>query len=228
MNQYIILLGDLISRPKYAFNQIEQQTLSAWFPFFIVNLSLLIFWSLYFSMIDTQWLINMTLSESLPQASEQERQALAREMTPEVIKYSSVFGSQLMLMLQGLLAAAYLNIATKLDTENTDSFKNWYGFYWWLQIPVIFQLGLAIIVLLFSEDGQASLYQLQITSLNQLLNLAPGQPLYSFAASFDFFSLWTFVLLFYGLSIKTQLKTATIGYICFIPVLMMIAFSLLF
>lgn len=228
MNKYMTLLGDIVRRPKYAFEYIQAHKLSAWPAFVLLSITLLVFWTVYFNVVDMAWLLETTLNQSMPQASAADKAMLAEQMTPDVLKYSSLFGSQLMLLLQGLLVAAYLNIATKLDQENTDSFKDWYGFYWWLQIPVAFQLLVALLVLLSSSDGQVTLHHLQITSLNQLLQLEPNQSLYSFAASFDFFSVWSFVLLFYGLSVKTTLKTSTVANICIIPILVMMSFSAFF
>ncbi|MER2490442.1 YIP1 family protein [Catenovulum sediminis] len=228
MNNFFSLLHELIIRPRHGFTLIQNNSVPSWPAFLLIVLSLQLFWWLYFSQVDMQWLIQYTIDINLGQSTPAEKAQLAEQLTPEVIRYTSSFGSLLMLLLQGLLVASYLNIATKLDPENTDTFTNWFGFYWWIQLPVVLQLLFSTMLLLVTDASQTTLYELQITSLNQILALQPGDKFYSFAASFDLFGLWSFVLMFYGLSVKTQLKTSTLANICVIPLIAMITFSLVF
>lgn len=224
----LAIIKALISRPKFAFQQIEQQQISGWIPFALIMISLQIFWLIYFAQVDIQWLINDSLSSLAAQASPSEQQTLAEQLTPELMRYSSHISSSLMLILQTLLVATYLNIATKLDTHNTDTLKNWFGFYWWVQLPMVAQLLLSVLVLWISGNNQFNLYDLQVTSINQIFGLQPGDALFSFASTFDLFSVWSFILMFYGLSVKTQLKSGTILNICIIPVLITLSFSYVF
>lgn len=222
------IIKALISRPKFAFQQIQQQQISGWIPFLLIMISLQVFWLIYFAQVDIQWLIADSLNSLAAQASPSEQQALAEQLTPELMRYSSHISSSLMLILQTLLVATYLNIATKLDSHNTDTLKDWFGFYWWVQLPMVAQLILSVFVLWITGNNQFSLYDLQVTSINQILGLQAGDALFSFAATFDVFSIWSFVLMFYGLSVKTQLKPSTIVNICVIPVLITLSFSYVF
>lgn len=222
------IIKALISRPKFAFQQIQQQQISGWVPFLLIMISLQVFWLIYFAQVDIQWLIADSLNSLAAQASPSEQQALAEQLTPELMRYSSHISSSLMLILQTLLVATYLNIATKLDSHNTDTLKDWFGFYWWVQLPMVAQLILSVFVLWITGNNQFSLYDLQVTSINQILGLQAGDALFSFAATFDVFSIWSFVLMFYGLSVKTQLKPSTIVNICVIPVLITLSFSYVF
>ncbi|WAJ68974.1 YIP1 family protein [Catenovulum adriaticum] len=222
------IIKALISRPKFAFQQIQQQQISGWIPFLLIIISLQLFWLIYFAQVDIQWLIADSLNSLAAQASPSEQQALAEQLTPELIRYSSHISSSLMLILQTLLVATYLNIATKLDSHNTDTLKDWFGFYWWVQLPTVAQLLLSVIVLWITGSNQFNLYDLQVTSINQILGLQAGDALFSFAATFDVFSVWSFILMFYGLSVKTQLKSSTIINICVIPVLITLSFSYVF
>ncbi|MCU4674596.1 YIP1 family protein [Catenovulum sp. 2E275] len=222
------IIKALIKRPKFAFLQIQQNQLSGWFPFILILLSLQLFWLCYFAFTDINWLINENLKQLPADLSTSDRQILAEQFTPQMLRYTSHIGSSLTMIVMGLLIAVYLNIVTKLDENNTDSLTNWFGFYWWVQVPTVFQLLLSCLVLMVSGDNQLSLYQLQITSFNQVIGLQPGDKLYSFFAAFDLFSIWSFVLLFYGLSVKTELKAMAIINICLIPLIAMFCFSLIF
>ncbi len=224
----IQIIKALIRRPKFAFLQIKKYKMSAWLPFILIMVSLQIFWVCYFANIDLNWLLNENLKQLTAQAGPNERQAITEQLTPELMRYSSHITSSIMLIMQGLLIAAYLNIATKLDENNTDSYKDWFAFYWWIQLPMVAQLALSCLVLILTDSSQARLYELQITSLNQLVGLNPGDAFYSFLATFDLFSIWSFILMFYGLSIKTQLKTSTLANICMIPIIVMFSFSYIF
>ncbi|WP_235188513.1 YIP1 family protein [Catenovulum agarivorans] len=228
MKLQLSLLQDMVTRPKYAFTQIASQNLSSWPAFILIILTMQLFYALYFNQVDMPWLVDYTVNTSLGQATPAEKQQLSQRLTEETIRLSASIGSVLMLVFYGLITSVYLNVITKLDEQNTDGFKDWFGFYWWVQIPAVFQLLLSSIVVLVTDSSQTPLMDLQITSINQILGLTPEDKFYSFAASFDLFSLWSIVLLFYGLSVRTQLKTSTITNICIIPFIFMLAFSLVF
>ena len=222
------LFKDMVTRPKYAFTQIASNNTSSWPAFILIIISMQLFYVLYFSKVDMAWLVDFTVNTSLGQATPAEKEQLSQQLNEQTIRWSASIGSVLMLLFYGLITAIYLNVITKLDEQNTDGFKDWFGFYWWVQIPAVLQLMLSSLVVLVSDTSQSPLMDLQITSLNQILALSPSDKFYTFAASFDLFSLWSIILLFYGLSVKTQLKTSTIANICIVPFIFMLVFSFVF
>ncbi|WP_440904266.1 YIP1 family protein [Catenovulum sp. SX2] len=228
MKLQLSLFQDMVTRPKYAFTEIAEKNISSWPAFILIMLSMQLFYALYFNNVDMAWLVDYTVNTSLGQATPAEKEQLSQQLTEETIRLSASIGSVLMLVFYGLITSVYLNVITKLDEQNTDGFKDWFGFYWWVQIPAVLQLALSSLVILVADTSQTPLMDLQVTSLNQILALSPTDKFYNFAASFDLFSIWSIVLLFYGLSVRTQLKTSTIANICIIPFIFMLVFSLVF
>ncbi|WP_157447341.1 YIP1 family protein [Catenovulum agarivorans] len=228
MKLQLSLFQDMVTRPKHAFTEIAEKNISSWPAFILIMLSMQLFYALYFNNVDMAWLVDYTVNTSLGQATPAEKEQLSQQLTEETIRLSASIGSVLMLVFYGLITSVYLNVITKLDEQNTDGFKDWFGFYWWVQIPAVLQLALSSLVILVADTSQTPLMDLQVTSLNQILALSPTDKFYNFAASFDLFSIWSIVLLFYGLSVRTQLKTSTIANICIIPFIFMLVFSLVF
>ncbi|KMT66488.1 YIP1 family protein [Catenovulum maritimum] len=226
MSYLIPIFKNLVLRPKFAFQQISEHKVSSKFPFVFIFLSMLLFWFTYLEQVDLTWLIEHTINTQLSNMSAAEQAQLRQQMTPESIRYTYTITSALMTILQAVILAGYLNIVTKLDEENTDGFSDWFGFIWWVQFPLIIQFSLTSLIVLFYPSNQIDLTLLQFSSINQLVGLVPGDKLYTLLTSFDFFSLWSLVILFYGLSVKTSLSTKSLVNICLFPILMLILLGL--
>ncbi len=213
-------------RPKYAFTQLKEFPLSAWYPFLSLLSMVCLFWFAYYGYVDNEWLREYTITRMTENLSPAEQDNM-RQLMPsaENLKFNAILGSGIVLILQGAVIAAILNLLTKLDEENTDTFKDWLGQVWWTQLPMLPQLVLSLLVMLIMGNEQALHPDLIITSLNQLIGLSEGDAFYTFFAGFDIFSLWSYLLLFYLISARTKLSTHLCITITVTPILTELAIS---
>ncbi|NTS78435.1 YIP1 family protein [Catenovulum sp. SM1970] len=221
-------INQLIKRPKHAFNQFETHPVSAWFPFILICATVIVFNLGYYAYIDINWLyehnIQMIAGDLSPSEQEQIRHVFP---SGESLKYNALIGGVVVLILQGAIIAALMNLLTKFDPENTDSFTDWLGVIWWTLLPVIPQLFIGLLVLLIIGSERIEQADLLITSLNQLVGLTPKDTLYSFVVGIDLFSLWSYVLLFYLICARTKLASSLCLTIALCPLLVELCIHLL-
>ncbi|WP_159084195.1 YIP1 family protein [Saccharobesus litoralis] len=228
MNNFFSTFKYIATRPKFAFQQLDNNSAKGWQPLLLILLTINLFWFGYFNYIDLDWLhqqqLNLYASNVSPAEVEQLKVALPNG---EAVKNSIMLTSTLFLLFHGLLLATILNVLTKLDEENVDGFTDWLSRSWWTMLPLVPQLLLALLVLYGMGSDKVMYQDLFITSLNKLLELEQGHMFYVFAEGFDVFSIWSYILLFYLVATKTKLATSTCLTISLVPLVVEIAISYL-
>jgi hypothetical protein len=183
MNSFAVLQA-LIFEPKKAFAELAERPKVA-FPILLLIVASVVtlFW--YFSVVDGAWLIDQTLrarSGARELTEEQIKQAAA-VMTPAVIKWSSILGAPIGVLLVRLLEALYFLLAGKI-TGVQRSYKQWLSLASWSSLPSVLAVIPAAIVLATTTSNQIDQGQLQALSLNSLFfHRSLGDPGYSLLIS---------------------------------------------
>lgn len=202
------LIKALLTSPRKAFVYIDEHKISGWYAFGFISLFVSLFWFGYYSLVDAQWLraqsiLMMAGANPLPAELEQLEAMMPRETS--AMRNAAIFSSVLFMFFQGLMLAAILNVATKIDKSNLDGYFDWLSTAWWSLLPIIPQLILALILMILFNDPQTHAQELMLTSLNQIVGLTPTDKYYSLFSSLDLFNVWAFLLLFYLLTVKTKM-----------------------
>ncbi len=158
------LLVMILLEPNKAFSIIKERHYSTLFLPLLINLvgwSLLFFW--YYHTVDISWLQHSLL----PAASEAQRQAMSKFMTPLFMSISSLVGVWLVVPIITAIMAGYFVLVSKLKGVAI-GFGHWFGFVVWSGVPGLLLLPIGMIMILLTPSGQLSAAQLDPASLNQL------------------------------------------------------------
>jgi hypothetical protein len=137
-----------------------------------------------------------------------EQSMLRNNMTDQAQSlWAGVFSSIFFVISSNAVLALYLNIITKADEECIQGYTDWYGFSWWVSIPVIISSLIAALVVLLATDTQLSPMSLSPTSMAFIFNVGMDSAWSSFAQNIRLESFWVMYLIAVGLSQWTQLPT---------------------
>jgi hypothetical protein len=163
---------------------------------------------MYFNFVDFNWYSEFMVQSMAANLSPAEQSMLRNSMTDQAQSlWAGVFSSVLVIILSNAILALYLNILTKADEECVQGYTDWYGFSWWVSIPVIISSLIAALVVLLASDNQLLPISLSPTSLAFIFNVEMESAWSSFAQSIRLESFWVMYLIAVGLSQWTQLPT---------------------
>jgi len=186
MNSFGILQA-LVFEPKKAFVALDARP-RVLFPLVLLIVSTIGMLIWYFSIVDSQWLVDRSLSASGAQMTEEQAQA-ARAMSPAIITWTSVIGGFLLLVLVRVLEAVYYLLAGKI-TNVQRSYKHWLALACWSSLPGVLAVIPAAIVMLTATSTQIDQGDLQVLSLNNLIfHRDVAEPGYSLLISINLLQL---------------------------------------
>ena len=194
------LLVIVLLEPNKAFTLIKERHYSTLFLPLLINLigsSLLFFW--YYHTVDLSWLQHGLL----PAATETQRAAMSKVMTPTVMSLSSIVSIWLVIPIIYAIMAGYFLLVSKVKGV-TIGFGHWFAYAVWSAVPGLLLLPIGVIMILLTPSGQLSPAQLDPASLNQLffhlpstagwgklLDAVPLPAIWSFALMVIGFRNWT-------------------------------------
>lgn len=208
--------NDIFYRPNGVFRALTTKNNWSWFPFVLVVLASILPSYLYFSTVDFSFYVNLlssTLGDVSPAEIEQFRQSQQRSFYIIL----SLAGPLIGLPLYFLLIALYLHLATKSDEQNVQGFTDWYGFSWWISMPVLVSALIAVILIALASDPQMSPSIMQPLSLAYLLNIPLSSPWNGFASATSLITIWTVYLTTVGISQWTSFSTKKSAIIAVAP-----------
>ena len=97
------------------------------------------------------------------------------------------------------------------------SFSRWFGFCCWISLPIVIATLVMSAKIGFSDSPRLPLDELDLFTLNQLLQLPPEHTWFSFSQSITLVQLWTLVLAIIGVQRWTGLATGASAVICLLP-----------
>lgn len=218
-NAFAASIDALIS-PEQAFNTVKEKKGWSWVPFIFVVVAMLATYSYYFSVVDAEWLQNQNIEQITKNnaMSDDEIKAMRETMSIDVLKYGTLIGGPLTLIVVSLIFAVYLNIASKISTKSEYTFTQWYGFTWWANMPLVIASLVSILVIVFAPDGKIAMQDLQPASLNSLLlGLDMGNAWYGFAEAINVFTFWSIFLTTVGIKAYLNIETNKSFTIAVIP-----------
>ncbi|MEW9798143.1 Yip1 family protein [Alteromonas sp. CYL-A6] len=163
--------NDIFLKPNGVFHAVGEKHNWSWLPFFIVTVMAVLPGYLYFSTVDITWYQDLIMSSQYADASPAERDAMRQSMTRTAMSTFAIIGTVLGVLILNAVFAGYLNVATRSDEECVQGFTDWYGFTWWVSMPMIFNSIVAIALLFLADTAEIAPTALSPLSLAYLLNI---------------------------------------------------------
>jgi hypothetical protein len=199
-------MKDIFIKPNQVFATISEIHNWSWIPFICISVisSLPIY--MYFNFVDFSWYTEFMVQSMAGDLSPAEQNSFRSMMSDQAQSlWTGVFGSIFMLLLSNAIMALYLNIVTKADEECVQGYTDWYGFTWWVSIPIIFSSLIAVVVVLLAQDNQLTPVSMAPTSLAFIFSVEMNSPWASLMQGIRLESFWVMYLIAVGLSRWTQL-----------------------
>ena len=198
-------MKDIITKPNQVFATIHEVHNWSWIPFICIALMGAIPAYLYFNFVDFSWYNEMMVDSIAGQLSPAEQNAVRNAMPDQAQSvWTGVFGSVLGVILGNAILALYFNFATKADEECVQGYTDWYGFTWWVSIPIIVSSIIAIAIVLIAQDNQLSPMSMAPTSLAFIFSVEMMSPWANLLQSIRLESFWVMYLTAVGLSHWTK------------------------
>ena len=189
--------GSLFSRIRYG---------EAWggWVFAILTLSIFVLYYSFYSVIDSEWLVQKQLAgiQDLPTSQREELARIFRSFA-EYAGWLGTFLSMLVMMLVVSGLSCYYMFMDQSEQKKT--FEQWFTFTLWTQTPVIVSTLMFIVMLVTipAQDFRPDL--INYSSVSQLFSIPAEQPLlYALGNSLDIFYLWNVFLATVGIKIWTE------------------------
>ena len=209
------LAGRLLSAPRRFFSELAETPRFA-LPMWLMLLTSLGLAVWFYSIANTEWLIEQSLNSNPRSASmtDAQRNAAARFMTRGTLMTISVGTIFIVLFAFRLLEALWYKI-TGGATGHKRSYLQWFAFAWWTSTPGLINFIPAAILLLLSPPNPTDVGLLQPLSLNELFfHLQMNQPGYNLVANVSILMLLSLGLAVFGIrcwSQRSWLYSAVVG-----------------
>ena len=201
-------MKDIFVKPNQVFATVNETYNWSWVPFICISMVSAIPVYMYFNFVDFSWYTEFMVQSLSGNLSPAEQSMLRNNMTDQAQSlWAGIFSSIFVVILSNAILALYLNIITKSDEECIQGYTDWYGFSWWVSIPVIISSLIAALVVLLATDSQLSPMSLSPTSMAFIFNVGMDSAWSSFAQSIRLESFWVMYLIAVGLSQWTQIPT---------------------
>ncbi|XOV78672.1 MAG: Yip1 family protein [Aestuariibacter sp.] len=198
---------DIILKPNRVFAKLQDTANWSWLPFIIVTFFSILPVYLYFSMIDFQWYTELVINAQYADISPSEQDMIRSNMQQEQMLTLTVFSTLIGLILLNAVQAFYLYKITQIDDQNTHSYGDWYGFTWWISLPVVLTAIIALIMIQLFGGAQMPPSDINPTSLAYLLNIEMSSDWYGLAQTVRIESFWAAYLAAVGISQWTRLNS---------------------
>lgn len=198
-------LLNILIEPRATLAGLVHQKRSFWIPIVVSLVSAELFWIWYYNSVDFAWLKDFLLDISNPNATAEQRAALAKFITWKVQLWSTLAGVLIVMLAGTLLQAGYLLIVAKVQDDDDTSFLDWFNLSAWASVPRILPTFMAAVMFASSANRQIAPTDLNPVSLNALvLHLSPTHHWAGLANTLDVTLLWSIALIGIGFAIRKQ------------------------
>ena len=208
---------DILTSPRETFDTLKDKKGWSWTPFGLVIATTVALFLYYFMVVDFEWMIDQMLEQMAVHndMSSEELQATQDYMTKTSMTWGSTLGGAIGIIVINAIMAVYFYLTTKVSSPNELTYGAWYGFSWWVSMPIVVSYFLGALVIAFSSEGMVSLEDLSPTSLGFLAE--SSSVWYGFMGSLNVFSFWTIALGTIGLSSWLDIPTKKAFIIAVVP-----------
>jgi hypothetical protein len=222
-------MKDIFVKPNQVFATINETHNWSWIPFICIAVIGALPIYMYFNFVDFSWYTELMVQAMAGDLSPAEQNVFRNMMADKSQSlWTGVFGSVFMLLVSNAIMALYLNIVTKADEECVQGYTDWYGFSWWVSIPVIVSSLLGILVVLVAQDNQLSPVSMAPTSFAFIFAVEMNSSWASLMQAIRLESVWVMYLTAVGLSQWTQLPVKKTYIIAIAPYVLIWAIWALF
>ena len=199
--------NDIYFKPNRVFATLTEKHNWSWLAFiFVITLAILPSY-FYFNFIDFEWYRELIINSTFADVSPAEQDAVRNSITKDQTIMFSIIGPFVGMIFINAILAVYLNLATKVDEENLNGFTDWYGFTWWVSMPVIVSSLAGIAAILLADSHQLSPVTLGPTTLAFVLGIELGSDWFSLTQSIRLESFWSMYLIAVGVAQWTKIPT---------------------
>jgi len=196
--------SEILLKPNAVFAALDKQQNWSWVPFFLVTIMAVLPSYFYFNFVDFDWYKELIVNSQYANVSPAEQDAFRQSMGKSQVLTFTLVGGSLGLVIVNAIMAAYLNMMTKSDEQNLNGFSDWYGFSWWISLPVVLSGLIAMLVILFANDPQLAPTSLAPTSLAFILGLDMKSSWFNLLQTIRLESFWSMYLITVGISQWTR------------------------
>lgn len=208
---------EIILKPNKVFATLRTKDNWSWIPFLLTSFFSILSVYLYLNHIDIEWYREFIIQITAGNLSPNEQKAMREMLQPNTLLFSLSFGMVFKLILFNAIMAAYLFICCKADEECIQGYTDWFGFCWWINLPLIIVSLLGCILISLSSSEQLSQLILEPTSLAYLFSAEIGTPLFGFLESLRLEYIWIIYLTIVGISQWTHFSKNKIYTIAIAP-----------
>ncbi|QPG04821.1 YIP1 family protein [Salinimonas marina] len=198
--------NDIFYRPNGVFRALTTTNNWSWLPFVLVIVASVLPGYLYFSSVDFSYYVDL-LASTMGDVSPAEIEQFRQNQQQSFYVIIGLVGPLIGLPLYYLLIALYLHLATKSDEQNVQGFTDWYGFTWWISMPLLLSSLVSVLLIAISSDPQMSPAIMQPLSLAYLLGVPLSSDWNGLAGATSLIMLWTIYLTTVGISQWTSFST---------------------
>lgn len=209
--------NDIFFKPNRVFAALAVKHNWSWLAFaFVIALAILPNY-FYFNFVDFDWYREYIINASYADVSPAQQDAVRQALNPQQTIMFTVVGVFGGFILINAILATYLNVSTKIDEENVNGFTDWYGFTWWVSMPILLGSLLSVLIILVAPDHQLSPADLSPTSLSYWLGLELGSDWFALAQNVRLEAFWTMYLIAVGISQWTRIEARRAYIIAAVP-----------
>lgn len=209
--------NDIFYRPNGVFKAVDEHNNWSWLPFFIVVIVAVLPNYFYASFVDINWYQDLIIQMQYADQSPAEQDMFRQNMTRDAITMFSTVGTVVGLIVINTIIATYLNLVSKSDEENIKGFTDWYGFTWWVTLPILINSLFAMFLLFMADDHQVLPTIAAPLSLAYLFSIDMASPWFNLAQSIRLDSFFAIYLTAVGVSQWTRFTTRKSALIAVAP-----------
>lgn len=228
LNNPIQACNDIFFKPNRVFYKLKEKHNWSWVPFIIVMALAMLPSYLYMNFVDFDWYANLILESQMGDVSPAERDAFKGQFTSSSALTFSLVGVFFGLVIINAIYAAYLHFMTRNDEQNVQGYTDWYGFSWWIAMPLVINSVVSILLILLASDHQLTPNVLAPLSLGYLFNVEIGSSWSGLAGALRLDTLWGLYIAIVGITQWTSFDTKKAAIIVILPSLVIYSVWLLF
>ncbi|WP_115718787.1 YIP1 family protein [Gallaecimonas mangrovi] len=206
---------DIFVAPSRALNGVNNNKYWTFLPFILLLGLPVAFFAFYFLGHDFS-IIKEQLIAAMGDKSPAEIKRASAFFTPHYLTLMMSLQIVIFYLVCFALHGLYLLLATKVDSENTHSYGDWFALAVWARLPELIGTVLSLLMVLFAS-ALPSLNDLNMLSLAGLLSLTPSDKWYSFASFLTLFTFWAIFLSALGISLWTKIDKTRAWVIAALP-----------
>lgn len=207
----------VFTKPSVVFHTINEKHNWSWIPFILVILFAALPLYMYMNMVDFDWYMDFYIATIMGDVSPAEKENFRSALTPNNLLFGMMASGVFIQVVQNALLAVYLNFATKADDNNLNGFTDWYGFTWWVSLPMVIGFVASTLMLLSNSDSQLPMGSINPLALSYLLNIDMKSTWFVFTNAIRPDIILTIYLIAAGVSQWTNFNTQKVYIIALAP-----------